>query len=182
MDADAVMPGASAALAPEADGPEAAARKRPKLDLSGAVGEPAGGRERKKGRSMFGMLVGTLTKAKIEDKERSASDAVRGRPCAFVPVLIFRMCSQAKKRQLIDQRLQSKLRRETDSVRRTDEMKKDRSAANRKEEELQLKDSLVRLPSDALRYVPHASAAKTETDTRAARRALPTDHRRTPSR
>ena len=51
--------------------------------------------------------------------------------------------SQAKKRQLIDQRLQAKLRKETDSVRRAEEAKKDKTAANRKEEELQLKDSIV---------------------------------------
>jgi hypothetical protein len=104
-------------------------RSRPKLDLAAALGGPTGtstskGGERKKGRSMFGMLVGTLNRAKVEDKERSASEA-------------------AKKRQMIDQRLQSKLRRETDSVRRAEEVKKDRVVAVRKEEELQLKDSLV---------------------------------------
>lgn len=48
-------------------------KKRPRLDLSAA----AGGRERKRGKSMFGLLVGTLNKAKIEDKERNASEAVR---------------------------------------------------------------------------------------------------------
>lgn len=50
---------------------------------------------------------------------------------------------QAKKRQMIDQRLQAKLRKETDAVRRSEEAKKDRNAANRKEEDLQLKDSIV---------------------------------------
>ena len=52
--------------------------------------------------------------------------------------------AQAKKRQLIEQRLQDKLRKETDSVRRAEEAKKDKTTANRKEEELQLKDSIVR--------------------------------------
>jgi hypothetical protein len=52
---------------------------------------------------------------------------------------------QAKKRQLIEQRLQAKLRKETDSVRRAEEAKKDKTSANRREEELQLKDSIVRL-------------------------------------
>lgn len=47
-------------------------RKRPRLDVS----ELTGGRDRKRGKSMFGLLVGTLNKAKIEDKERSASEAV----------------------------------------------------------------------------------------------------------
>jgi hypothetical protein len=50
---------------------------------------------------------------------------------------------QAKKRQLIEQRLQAKLRKETDSVRRAEDAKKDKTSANRKEEDLQLKDSIV---------------------------------------
>ena len=45
---------------------------------------------------------------------------------------------------MIEQRLQDKLRKETDSVRRAEEAKKDKTFANRKEEELQLKDSIVR--------------------------------------
>ncbi|KAJ7281816.1 hypothetical protein C8J57DRAFT_1433589 [Mycena rebaudengoi] len=95
-----------------------AMKKRPRLDLS----EP---QKRKRG-GMFGLLLGTLNKAKIEDKERSASEA-------------------AKKRQLIDQRLQTKLRKETDSVRRAEEARKDKLSANRKEEDLQLKDSIYKL-------------------------------------
>ncbi|CAA7260373.1 unnamed protein product [Cyclocybe aegerita] len=96
-------------------------RKRPRLDVSSLTGG-----ERKRGRSMFGVLVGTLNKAKVEDKERNASEA-------------------AKKRQLIEQRLQAKLRKETDSVRRAEEAKKDKTLANRKEEDLQLKDSIYKL-------------------------------------
>jgi hypothetical protein len=46
-------------------------RKRPRLDLTI---EP---RERKRGKSMFGLLVGTLNKAKTEDEARNASEAVR---------------------------------------------------------------------------------------------------------
>ena len=45
-------------------------KKRPRLDLG--TGAP----ERKRGKTMFGLLVGTLNKAKIEDKERNASEAV----------------------------------------------------------------------------------------------------------
>lgn len=48
---------------------------------------------------------------------------------------------------MIEQRLQDKLRKETDSVRRAEEAKKDKTIANRKEEELQLKDSIVRVYS-----------------------------------
>lgn len=44
---------------------------------------------------------------------------------------------------MIEQRLQDKLRRETDGVRRAEEAKKDKTTANRREEELQLKDSIV---------------------------------------
>ncbi|KNZ72261.1 hypothetical protein J132_04054 [Termitomyces sp. J132] len=110
------------------------AKKRPRLELDG-------GRERKRGKSMFGLVIGTLNKAKIEDRERSASEA-------------------AKKRHLIEQRLQTKLRKETDSVRRAEEAKKDKMTANRKEEELQLKDSIVLQippqPPPALRQLsPH---------------------------
>jgi len=51
-------------------------RKRPRLDLSAITG---GTRERKRGKSMFGLVLGTLNKAKIEDKERNASEAVGSR-------------------------------------------------------------------------------------------------------
>ncbi|KAI0333211.1 hypothetical protein GY45DRAFT_1272338 [Cubamyces sp. BRFM 1775] len=99
---------------------KAGTKKRPRIDM--AV-EP---RERKRGKTMFGLVLGTLAKAKNEDQERNASEA-------------------AKKRQLIEQRLQDKLRKETDSVRRAEEVKKDKTTANRKEEELQLKDSTHKL-------------------------------------
>jgi len=45
---------------------------------------------------------------------------------------------------LIDKRLQDRLRKETDSVRRAEEAKKDKHTANRKEEEVQLKNAIVR--------------------------------------
>ncbi|OBZ65841.1 hypothetical protein A0H81_14128 [Grifola frondosa] len=95
-------------------------KKRPRIDFA------VESRERKRGKTMFGLVLGTLNKAKNEDKERNASEA-------------------AKKRQLIEQRLQDKLRKETDSVRRAEEAKKDKTLANRKEEDLQLKDSIYKL-------------------------------------
>ncbi len=64
--------------------------------------------------------------------------------CCILSDDVLVMGMQAKKRQLIEQRLQDKLRKETDSVRRAEEAKKDKTSANRKEEELQLKDSIVR--------------------------------------
>ena len=73
---------------------------------------------------MFGLVLGTLNKAADEDKARSASEA-------------------ARKRQEIDARLQKKLRRENESVRRAEEAKRERLVASRKEEELQLRDSIV---------------------------------------
>ncbi|KAH9915505.1 uncharacterized protein B0H18DRAFT_885896 [Fomitopsis serialis] len=97
-----------------------AGRKRPRIDMAPDAGQ------RKRGKSMFALALGTLTKAKNEDRQRNQSDAV-------------------KKRQEIEQRLQDKLRKETDSVRRAEEAKKDKTAANRKEEELQLKDSIYKL-------------------------------------
>lgn len=54
-----------------------APKKRPRLDLTI---EP---RERKRGKSMFGLLVGTLNKAKTEDEARNASEAVRARACVL---------------------------------------------------------------------------------------------------
>jgi hypothetical protein len=50
--------------------PPAAGKKRPRLDLT------ADSRERKRGKSMFGILVGTLNKAKKEDQDRNTSEAV----------------------------------------------------------------------------------------------------------
>ena len=48
---------------------------------------------------------------------------------------------------MIEQRLQDKLRKETDSVRKAEEAKKDKVTALRREEELQLKDSIVSIPA-----------------------------------
>ena len=53
----------------------AAGGRRPRLNLE-ALGMGGNG-ERKRGKSMFGVLMNTLNKAKAEDKERSASEAVR---------------------------------------------------------------------------------------------------------
>jgi hypothetical protein len=54
-------------------------KRRPKIDLTVLPGE------RKRGKSMFGIVLGTLNKAKIEDKERNASEAVRLFLCAHLP-------------------------------------------------------------------------------------------------
>lgn len=103
--------------------PPSDTKKRPRFNF-GALGGAGG--DRKRGRGMLGLVVGTLTKAKNEDKERMASDA-------------------AKKRHMIEQRLQMKLRKDADSVRRAEEAKKEKTLANRKEEDLQLKDSIYKL-------------------------------------
>ncbi|KAI0319275.1 hypothetical protein OF83DRAFT_1111317 [Amylostereum chailletii] len=122
-------------------------KKRPRLDLNV-------GKERKRGKSMFGLVLGTLNKAKNEDKARNASEA-------------------ARKRQEIDQRLQNKLRKETDTVRRAEEAKKDKYTAMRKEEELQLKDSIHKLRRTRLPLL--ANFLVTSDD-------IPTDDTRTSSR
>ena len=56
---------------------------------------------------------------------------------------------------MIEKKLQEKLKQETDTVRRAEETKKDKTAAARKEEDLQLKDSVVRLihPSSLVKYL-----------------------------
>lgn len=45
-------------------------KKRPRLDLT------TDSRERKRGKTMFGLVLGTLNKAKNEDRERQNSEAV----------------------------------------------------------------------------------------------------------
>ena len=55
-------------------------RARPKLDLSSftnpAAASRTGAGERRKGKSIFGVVLGTLNKAKVEDRQRNASEAV----------------------------------------------------------------------------------------------------------
>lgn len=68
---DVQMEPSTAPTDPPATAAAPATRKRPRLDLTS---EP---RERKRGKTMFGLLVGTLNKARTEDKQRSATDAVR---------------------------------------------------------------------------------------------------------
>lgn len=46
-------------------------KKRPRLDLATDL------RERKRGKTMFGLVLGTLNKAKLEDSQRNNSEAVR---------------------------------------------------------------------------------------------------------
>ena len=73
QDADVTMQDTQLADATAAVAPTA--KKRPRLDLT------IENRERKRGKSMFGLLVGTLNKAKTEDEARNASDAVRISTC-----------------------------------------------------------------------------------------------------
>ena len=63
-----------------------ATKKRPRLDLTDATGDI---RDRKRGKSMFGILLGTLNKAKIEDKERNASEAVCIAQCSIRSFVVF---------------------------------------------------------------------------------------------
>ncbi|KIM26934.1 hypothetical protein M408DRAFT_330303 [Serendipita vermifera MAFF 305830] len=88
-------------------------RVRKKLDLSQGK------------RGAFSVLMGTLSKAKKEDKQRNASEA-------------------AQKRVLLEKRLHAKLARETTSVRRAEQSKRDKITASKKEEDLATKEKLVR--------------------------------------
>ncbi|KZV83675.1 hypothetical protein EXIGLDRAFT_728058 [Exidia glandulosa HHB12029] len=106
--------------------PAPAPRVRPKIDLQAAG----------KKRTMFGMLVGTLNKAKIEDKERSASEA-------------------AKKRAILEERLQKKLTKETSAVRKTEEARRGRMQASKKEEELGVKGGIIRSRMHRLPTLAH---------------------------
>jgi len=82
------------------------ARKRPRLEMET---EP-----RKKTRSVFGQVFGTLRKAREDDNQLKTSDA-------------------AKKRSEID-----------------DEAKRDRHSANRKEEDLTIKDSIMKFKQEKI--------------------------------
>ena len=64
-------------------------RARPRLDLSSLTNIASRTGERKKGKSIFGQVLGTLNKAKLEDKERSASEAVGSSCFQFPPQLFF---------------------------------------------------------------------------------------------
>ncbi|KDQ20114.1 hypothetical protein BOTBODRAFT_41346 [Botryobasidium botryosum FD-172 SS1] len=85
-------------------------------------------------KSIFGLVVGTLNKAKIEDKERNASEA-------------------AKKRQSIDARLQAKLSKEQNIIRKQDELKKDRINITRTLEDLAYKEGILRVRHANLPYL-----------------------------
>jgi len=103
-------------------------KKRPRLDLTT---EP-----RKRGKTMFGILVGTLNKAKTEDLQRNRSEA-------------------ARRRMNIETKLQSKLAHEQTEIRRQDEIKKNRSLATRKEDELAIQESVFRLSHRTKPYLSH---------------------------
>ncbi|KAG8729162.1 hypothetical protein FRC12_021219 [Ceratobasidium sp. 428] len=79
---------------------------------------------RKKGRSVFGMVLGTLKKAKDEDKARASTET-------------------AKRRAEVEGRLARELNRRKDQVRMESESKKQRSKANQREDDLALKDSMI---------------------------------------
>ncbi|KAG9092445.1 hypothetical protein FRC06_011916 [Ceratobasidium sp. 370] len=91
-------------------------KKRPRIDMNA---EP-----RKRGRSVFGMVLGTLKKAKDEDKARASTET-------------------AKRRAEVEERLARELNRRKDQVRMESESKKQRTKANQREEDLALKDSMV---------------------------------------
>lgn len=92
-------------------------KKRPRIDMNT---EP-----RKKGRSVFGMVLGTLKKAKDEDKVRASTET-------------------AKRRAEVEERLARELTRRKDQVRMESESKKQRSKAHQREEDVALKDSMIR--------------------------------------
>ncbi|KAG8757947.1 hypothetical protein FRC11_004172 [Ceratobasidium sp. 423] len=130
-------------------------KKRPRLDMNT---EP-----RKKGRSVFGMVLGTLKKAKDEDNARANTET-------------------AKRRAEVEGRLARELTRRKDQVRMESESKKQRSKAHQREEDIALKDSMIRqrqstlpalanfllttdnIPSD-FTFDPSAVAEPVDTDT-----------------
>ncbi|KAH7334690.1 hypothetical protein B0J17DRAFT_671183 [Rhizoctonia solani] len=92
-------------------------KKRPRIDMTT--------QPRKKGRSVFGMVLGTLKKAKDEDKVRAGTET-------------------ARRRAEVEERLTRELTRRKDQVRMESESKKQRSKAHQREDDLALKDSMIR--------------------------------------
>ncbi|KAF8706754.1 pinin/SDK/memA/ protein conserved region, partial [Rhizoctonia solani] len=108
---------ASTAADEKMDTNDSQLKKRPRIDMAT---EP-----RKKGRSVFGMVLGTLKKAKDEDKARASTET-------------------AKRRAEVEERLARELTRRKDQVRMESESKKQRSKAHQREEDIALKDSMIR--------------------------------------
>ncbi|KAG9026134.1 hypothetical protein FS837_004699, partial [Tulasnella sp. UAMH 9824] len=78
----------------------------------------------KKSRSLFSQIYGTLKKAN-EENDSEPTEAVR-------------------KRREIDARIYGKINRDVNLVRRQEEAKRDRHSALRKEEELAIKDDVMK--------------------------------------
>ncbi|KAG9017969.1 hypothetical protein FRB90_012794 [Tulasnella sp. 427] len=116
---DSTLPTAQSSSEPSAD---ASSRKRPAQDKA----PPA----RKKSRSVFSQVFGTLKKlANDEENTDKIPDAV-------------------KKRREIDARIYGKINRDVNLVRKQDEAKRDRHSATRKEEELAIKNEVMKFRQD----------------------------------
>ncbi|CAE6375091.1 unnamed protein product [Rhizoctonia solani] len=108
---------ASTATDDKMDTNDSQPKKRPRIDMAT---EP-----RKKGRSVFGMVLGTLKKAKDEDKVRASTET-------------------ARRRAEVEERLARELTRRKDQARMESESKKQKSRAHQREEDIALKDSMIR--------------------------------------
>ncbi|KIY44326.1 hypothetical protein FISHEDRAFT_51698, partial [Fistulina hepatica ATCC 64428] len=93
-------------------------KKRPRVVMTEGPS-----RERKRGKGIFGMMLGTLKEAQTEDQRRSAA-------------------AGAQRRKEKEITIQSRLRKDVDSSRRADEIRRNKTTANRKEEDIQLQDSI----------------------------------------
>ncbi|KAH8827758.1 hypothetical protein DL96DRAFT_1600199 [Flagelloscypha sp. PMI_526] len=106
-----------------------AGRKRPRIDLStslGTGGSTSGEGRKRAGKSMFGLALSTLAKAKTDTATLLSSGGM-------------------KQRAQVESRLQTRLRAEKDIIQKGEDVKKDRIGATRKEEDTVLRDSLVKL-------------------------------------
>ncbi|KAG8949401.1 hypothetical protein FRC04_008636 [Tulasnella sp. 424] len=111
----------------DAPGAPAQSKSEPAADLSSKKrpAQEKAAEPQKKRRSVFAQVFGTLKKAKEEDAIDNTNDAVR-------------------KRREIDARIYGKINRDVNLVRKQDEAKRDRQSASRKEEELAIKDEVMK--------------------------------------
>ncbi|KAG8934861.1 hypothetical protein FRC01_014027 [Tulasnella sp. 417] len=111
---------------PKNEAPSAQSSSEPAAETSGKKrpGQEKAPQAAKKSRSLFSQVFGTLQKAK---------DEITSQPTEAI-----------RKRREIDARIYGKINRDVNLVRRQEEAKRDRHSALRKEEELAIKDEVMK--------------------------------------
>lgn len=103
---------------------------------------------RKKSRSVFSQMQKSLLAAKDDVTKAKTKDTVRFPPTLHCVCADWRHL-QVKKRIEIDTRIMGKITRDQTVVRKQEEARRDRSTANRREDDLIIKDSVVSLSCES---------------------------------